>query len=179
MTTTIVSIAGGVAIAALLVVRQMRSQPVNGNMRLPLIIGIIGLIEVTSYLQKVHGRVGGTAIVALIGSFILAAGLGAARAATVHLWMQDGQPWRKGTWLTGTLWVVSLAAHFGLDYLIDPHSPDGGIAGASLLLYLAVTFTVQRVIMQARARRIPATNLSASPSPRARLSRGQAREHAQ
>ena len=86
-TTTIVSIAAGVAIAALLVVRQMRSQPVNGNMRLPLIIGIIGLIEVTSYLHKVHGRVGGTAIAALIGSFILAAGLGAARAATVHLWV--------------------------------------------------------------------------------------------
>ena len=160
-TTTIVSIVLGVVIAALLVVRQMRSQPVNGNMRLPLIIGIIGLIEVTSYLQKVHGRVGGTAIAALIGSFILAAGLGAARAATVHLWVQDGQAWRKGNWLTGTLWVVSLAAHFGLDYLIDPHSPDGGIAGASLLLYLAVTFTVQRVIMQARARRIPVTNYSA------------------
>jgi hypothetical protein len=69
--------------------------------------------------------------------------------------VQDGQAWRKGNWLTGALWVVSLAAHFGLDYLIDPHSPDGGIAGASLLLYLAVTFTVQRVIMQARARRIP------------------------
>ena len=98
---------------------------------------------------------------ALIGSFVLAAGLGAARAATVHLWVQDGQAWRKGNWLTGTLWVVSLAAHFGLDYLIDPHSPDGGIAGASLLLFLAVTFTVQRVIMQARARRIPVTNPSA------------------
>ena len=50
-TTTIFSIIVGVAIAALLVVRQMRSEPVNGNMRLPLIIGIIGLIEVTSYLQ--------------------------------------------------------------------------------------------------------------------------------
>jgi hypothetical protein len=160
-TTTLVSIVLGVAIAALLVVRQMRAQPINANMRLPLIIGIIGLIEITNYLQKVHGHVGAIAITALIGSFVLAAVLGAARAATVHLWIQDGQPWRKGTWLTGTLWVVSLAAHFGLDYLIDPHSPNGGIAGASLLLYLAVTYTVQRVITQGRARRIPVTDHSA------------------
>ena len=47
-----------------------------------------------------------------------------------------------------------LAAHFGLDYLIDPHAPDGGVAGASILLYLAITYTVQRLIVQARARRI-------------------------
>ncbi len=126
-TTTIVSVLVGVAVAGLLVVRQLRAQPVNANMRLPLILGIIGLIELTNYLNKSH--VGSIAIIALVGSLILATVLGAARAATVHLWMQDGQPWRKGTWLTGTLWIISLAAHFGLDYLVDPHSPNGGVAG--------------------------------------------------
>jgi hypothetical protein len=151
--TTVVSIVVGVALAALLVVRQLRAQPVNANFRLPLILGIIGLIEVTNYLQKDH--IGSIAIVALVGSLVLAAGLGAIRAATVQVWMQGGQPWRKGTWLTGVLWVVSLAAHFGLDYLIDPHSPNGGVAGASILLYLAVTYTIQRLIVQARAQRIP------------------------
>jgi len=153
--TTLVSIVVSVAVAALLVVRQMRAQPVNANLRLPFILGIIGLIELTNYLQKNH-HLGTTAIAALAGSLVLAAVLGAARAATVHLWTQDGQPWRKGTWLTGLLWVVSLAAHFGLDYLIDPHSPSGGVAGSSILLYLAVTYTVQRLIVQARAQRIPA-----------------------
>jgi hypothetical protein len=152
--TTLVSIVVGVAVAALLVVRQMRAQPVNANFRIPLILGIIGLIELTNYLQKNH-HLGATAIAALVGSLILAAVLGAARAATVHQWINDGQPWRRGTWLTGALWVVSLAAHFGLDYLIDPHAPDGGVAGASILLYLAVTYTVQRLIVQARAQRIP------------------------
>ena len=146
----------GVAVAALLVIRQLRTQPVNANFRLPLILGIIGLIELTNYLQKDH--TGSTAIVALVGSLVLAAVLGAARAATVQLWMQGGQPWRKGTWLTGVLWVVSLAAHFGLDYLIDPHAPNGGVAGASILLYLAITYTVQRLIVQARAQRIPVSD---------------------
>ncbi len=126
--TTVVSIVISVAVAALLVVRQLCAQPVNdANFRLPLILGIIGLIELTNYLQKNH--LGTTAIVALVGSLALAAVLGAARAATVDLWMQGGQPWRKGTWLTGVLWVVSLAAHFALDYLIDPHSPNGGLGG--------------------------------------------------
>jgi hypothetical protein len=151
--TTLVSIVVGVAVAALLVVRQLRAQPVSANLRLPLILGIIGLIELTNYLQKNH--LGTTAIVALAGSLVLAAVLGTARAATVHLWLQDGQPWRQGTWLTGVLWVVSLATHFGLAYLIDPRAPDGGVAGASILLYVAVTYTVQRLIVLARARRIP------------------------
>jgi hypothetical protein len=151
--TTLVSIVVGVAVAALLVVQQLRAQPVSANLRLPLILGIIGLIELTNYLQKNH--LGSITIVALVGSLVLAAVLGAARAATVHLWLQDGQPWRQGTWLTGLLWVVSLAAQFGLDYLIDPHSPNGGVGGASILLYVAVTYTVQRLIVLARARRVP------------------------
>lgn len=152
--TTIVSILVGVAVAALLVVRQLRAQPVSANYRLPLILGIIGLIELTSYLDRNHIRT--TAIVAIVSSLILAGVMGAARAATVRLWLQDGQPWRQGSWLTGVLWIVSLAAHFGLDYLLDPHAPNGGLGGASILLYLAITYSVQRLIMQARARRIPA-----------------------
>ncbi len=151
--TTLISILIGVAVAALLVVRQLRAQPLNANFRLPLILGVIGLIELVEYLNKHHPS--GIAYGALAGSLVVAAVLGALRAATVHLWMQDGQPWRKGNWLTGILWILSLAAHFGIDFLIDPHNPNGGLAGATLLLYLAVTYTVQRVIMQARAQRLP------------------------
>jgi hypothetical protein len=153
-TTTLVSILIGVAVAALLVVRQLRAQPLNARFRLPLILGVIGLIELVEYLGKHH--VSGVAIGALAGSLVVAAAFGAIRAATVHLWLQDGQPWRKGNWLTGILWVVSLAAHFGIDYLIDPHNPNGGLAGSTILIYLAVTYTVQRLIMQARAQRLPA-----------------------
>lgn len=155
-TTTLVSILIGVAVAALLVVRQLRAQPLNANFRLPLIIGIIGLIELVEYLGKHH--VSGIAIGALVGSLAVAAVLGAIRAATIHLWVQDGQPWRQGNWLTGLLWVLSFAAHFGIDFLIDPHNPNGGLAGSTILLYLAVTYTVQRLIMQARAQRLPASS---------------------
>jgi hypothetical protein len=150
---TLLSILVGVAVAALLVVRQLRSQPLNASFRIPLILGVIGLIELVEYLDKHHP--GATAYGALAGSLVVAAVFGALRAATIHLWMQDGQPWRKGNWLTGILWILSLAAHFGIDFLIDPHNPNGGLAGSTILIYLAITYTVQRVIMQARAQRLP------------------------
>ena len=152
-TTTLVSILIGVAVAALLIVRQLRAQPLNANFRIPLIIGIIGIIELVEYLGKHHPSA--VAYGALAGSLVVAAVFGALRAATVHLWRQDGVPWRKGNWLTGILWVVSLAAHFGIDFLIDPHNPNGGLAGSSIFLYLAVTYTIQRVVMQARAQKLP------------------------
>ena len=151
--TTLISILVGVAVAALLVVRQLRSQPLNASFRIPLILGVIGLIELVEYLGKHHPS--DVAYGALAGSLVVAAVFGALRAATVHLWVQDGQPWRKGNWLTGILWVVSFAAHFGIDYLVDPHNPNGGLAGSTILLYLAITYTIQRLIMQARAQRLP------------------------
>ena len=155
-TQTLLYVLIGVAVAAWLIVRQLRAQPLNSTMRLPLIFGIIGVIELVEYLGKHHAT--STAIAALVGSLVVAAVFGAIRAATVHLWVQDGQPWRKGNWLTGILWLVSIAAHFGIDYLIDPHNPESGLAGSSILLYLAVTWFVQGMIMQARAQRLPAGN---------------------
>ena len=160
-TTTIVSIVVGVAIAALLVVRQMRSQPVNGNMRLPLIIGIIGLIEVTRYLQKVHGRVGGTAIAALIGR--LHPRRRARRGAG-----RDGAP--VGTGRPG-LAEGQLADRHAVGRqpgcALRPGLPDRPALPKRRHrrcvppALLAVTFTVQRVIMCGRARRIPEPSYSA------------------
>jgi hypothetical protein len=159
--TNVVYIVLGLAIAALVVVRQLRARPVNANFRLPLILGIIGLIELTGYLQK--GHMGSAAIAGLAGSLVLAAGFGVVRALTVRLWIHDGQPWRQGTWLAGVLWVVTLAAHLGFDQLADRHAQGGNLASSSILLYVAFTYTVQRVILQERARRIPLGDGGAKP----------------
>jgi len=35
---------------------------------------------------------------------------------------------------------------------------NGGLGGASILLYVAVTSTLQRLLVQARARRLPVSN---------------------
>ncbi len=142
----------GVAVLGLLIYRQLRARPVRGNQRLVLVLAVIGLIEAVQYLQKLHSVSG--AIVALAGSLVLAAVFGAARAATVRIWMQNGQPWVQGNLLTAALWVLALAAHLGYDYLAGQYKDIGGIGSATLVLYLAVSLGVQRVIVMLRAQRL-------------------------
>lgn len=142
----------GVAVLGLLIYRQLSARPVQGNQRIVLILVIIGLIETAQYLQKLHA--GSAAIVALIGSLVLAALFGAMRAATVRIWLQDGQVWAKGNLLTAALWIAALAAHLGYDYLIGQHKDIGGLGDATLVLYLAISLAVQRVIVSARAQRL-------------------------
>jgi FtsH-binding integral membrane protein len=142
----------GVAVLALLIFRQLRARPVRGNQRLVLVLVVIGLIEAVQYMQKLHSV--SVAIVALAGSLVLAAVFGAARAATVRLWVQDGQPWAQGNLLTAALWVLALAAHLGYDYLVGQHKDIGGIGTATVILYLAVSLGVQRLIVTLRAQRL-------------------------
>jgi hypothetical protein len=142
----------GVVVLAVLIYRQLVARPVRGNQRLVLIVAIIGLIETVQYMQ--HHHAGSTAVIALVGSLILAAVFGAARAATVRIWLQDGQAWSKGNLVTAGLWVVAVAAHLGYDYLIAQHKGIGDIGDATVLLYLAVSLAVQRVIVTMRAQRL-------------------------
>jgi len=142
----------GVAVLALLIYRQLRARPVRGNQRLVLVLVVIGLIEAVQYLQKLHSV--SVAIAALAGSLVLAAVFGAARAATVRVWMQDGQPWAQGDLVTAGLWVLALAAHLGYDYLVGQHKDIGSIGTATLVLYLAVSLGVQRLIVAFRAQRL-------------------------
>ena len=44
--------------------------------------------------------------------------------------------------------------HLGYDYLVDGKGSQSGLGSASLLLYFGVTFTIQRLILTARAQRI-------------------------
>jgi hypothetical protein len=51
------------------------------------------------------------------------------------------------------LWIVSIAAHLGYDYIVDGKGSNSGLGSASLLLYLAVTLAIQALILNARAQR--------------------------
>lgn len=149
---TVLELAIGVAVLGLLIYRQLRARPVRGNQRIMLILVVIGLIEAVQYMQNLHA--GSAAVVALAGSLVLAALFGAVRAAAVRIWTQDGQPWVQGNLLTAALWVLALAAHLGYDFVIGQHKDIGGLGDATVLLYLAVTLGVQRVIVAQRALRL-------------------------
>jgi hypothetical protein len=143
----------GVVVLALLIVRQLRTRQVNSSgWRIVVILAVLGVVQASQFLRTSHPD-GGT-YAALAGSLVLAAGFGALRASTVRLWTKDGQVWQKGNWLTALLWAIALGAHLGFDYLIAPGHGKQDIGTATVVLYLAVSFGIQRLIVDQRARRL-------------------------
>ncbi len=121
-------------------------------MRLVVILAVIGVVETADYLQKYRG--GTATYAALGGSLVLAAFFGVLRAATIRLWLQDGQVWSKGNWLTALLWIVALGLHLGYDALVAHGHGSDDVGTATVVLYLAVSLGVQRLVAQHRASRL-------------------------
>jgi hypothetical protein len=143
----------GLVVLALLIYRQLRSRPVSASgLRLIAILVVIGVIQTYQFLDKHHS--GAVTYAALGGSLVLAAVFGALRAATVKVWLQGDQAWSKGNWLTAVLWILALAAHLGYDALVTPGRGSSGLGAATVVLYLAVSLGIQRVITQVRANRL-------------------------
>jgi hypothetical protein len=149
----------GLLVLGLLVVRQLQSRPVRGNQRLLLILLVVGVIETSAGLQRVH--TGPATVAALAGSLVLAAIFGALRACTVRIWIQGGQPWVRGSLLTAGLWVVALAAHLGYDYLVGRDTSMAQLGTATLLLYLIASLGVQRLVVAYRAQRLDPSGFGA------------------
>jgi hypothetical protein len=141
----------GVVALGFILYRQLRARPAKTDVRLPLILAVIGIIQLSQYLHG-HGHDPAAVFSSLTGSLLLAAAFGGVRAATVHVWLDGDQVWRRGNWLTALLWIVSLAVHLGYDYLVGGRGAEAGLGNATLLLYFAVTYTIQRFIIQARAK---------------------------
>lgn len=149
----VVDVILGLAVLALLIYRQLAARPVNSSaLRLIAILLIIGLFQTYQFLSKGHDHP--LTFAALAGSLALAAIFGALRARTVRVWLQDGQPWSQGNWLTAALWIASLVAHLAYDVLLV-HGPGArGLGTATIVLYLAVTLGFQRVLVFRRAQRL-------------------------
>jgi len=148
----------GIAALAFILYRQLAVRRVRDSYRLVIILAVVGVLELSRFLSNRNGsHVGdGRIALALAGSAVLAVGMGVLRAMTVRLWRgRDGQLLRKGTWLTATLWVLAVAAHLALDALVagGVSGKTGNIGNATILLYLAVSFGVQQMVLLKRAER--------------------------
>ena len=169
---TSASLALSILVAAYVIYRQVTTQRLQENYRLPLILGIIGVIQFVTFLSG-HPHDDGGIAAAVAGSLVIAAALGAVRALTVRVWRQDGQLLRKGAWVTAVLWVISFAAHLGYDYLVAGHvtagKNGGNVGDATVLLYLVVTLSVQRYVLMTRAARQEAAGQLAVVGERAPL----------
>ena len=149
MSTTNIVI--GLAVLALLLVRQLSKRPVKQD-RQPLFLLVLLVLGVVDLVEFAHKRpVSGPAIAMLVASLLLAGAFGAVRAYTVRFWREDGTLFQQGSLITVALWLVSIAAHFGIDILVDRNSPVQGLASAALTIYLAVSFGVQRFVVRSRA----------------------------
>ncbi len=145
------TIAFDVLVLAYILSRQVRIRAVPRLPRLqvPVILSIIGLIQFVDYTGSHH--VTQTEYDWVLGTLIVGAGLlGAIRALTVKIWVMNNWVVRQGTWVTMTLWVVSLAAHF-LAQVGANHTGAGNFEASSLLLYIGVTFGLQNYVVHRRA----------------------------
>ncbi len=156
----------GIVVLVLLLSRQLVTRRLSESYRLSIVLAIIGIVEFANFL-KGHPKDDGGIAAALAGSLVIAAVFGAVRALTVRVWREEGLLLRKGTWLTAVLWVLSLAAHLGYDELVAGHisgKNGGNVGDATVLLYLVVTLTIQRLVLLNRvARQEAAGTLPAGP----------------
>jgi hypothetical protein len=153
--TAAINVAAGVVIVALLLVRQMKPRRARENsaLRLVLVLAVIGVFELSNTIG--HRSVASATVAWIVASLLIGGALGAARAATVTIWRAaDGAAWRRGTLLTGVLWIVSLGAHFALEVGIDDSTKIAALGASSILLYLAITLGVQREVVRWRAAKI-------------------------
>lgn len=154
--SSLISIVVGVLVVVFVLTRQVQKRPIRGNRgpRLMIILGIIGLYEVYNYLRD-H-TISGIGVGVLLGSLVAAGVFAYIRAFTVRLTNEGGVVYRQGGVLTIALWIVAIGVHFGLDALLDhTGGAGGGLANATLVLYLAVSLGIQQLITQSRAARLP------------------------
>jgi hypothetical protein len=145
------SYALGTLILVLVLLRQVRVRPVRRvfQPRLPVVIGVIGLLEMFSYAGNHH--VSSTAWLWVAGTLVVGAlGFGILRGFSMRVWTGNGWVLRQGNAVTMALWLVSLVVHFAGD-TGQSHAGAAGLEGASFLLYLGVTLAVQYYVVYRRA----------------------------
>jgi uncharacterized membrane protein YhaH (DUF805 family) len=151
----VISLVVGLAVLGLVLVRQLATRRLSESYRLSVILAVIGAVEFVDFLKGHPGNPGGI-IAAVVGSLVLAAVFGVARALTVRVWRQGGQLMRKGTWITAVLWVIAVAAHYGYDDLVAGHitgKNGSSVGNATVLLYLVISLAVQQFVLLARVKR--------------------------
>lgn len=128
--------------------RQRQVRPLRSRVTGAVLLAVLGVGNLTGSAQT--QPLSGAQVAWLVSLLTVdAVGLGAVRALTVRIWLDDaGQAWRQGTWWTALLWVAGAAAHEFAD-------GAAGIGSASALLYLGLTLAAQRLVLSARKSAAP------------------------
>lgn len=146
-----------VAAVGFILYRQTTERPIKDNpVKLPMILGIIGVIETADYLKSGPHLTAG-AITAVLLGFVVAVAIAVPRAHSMRIYRNtSGIMVRKGTAVTVVLWFAAIAAHVALSIGVPVVFGEGvghglsGLDGATLLIYLAVSLGVQGLIAKSR-----------------------------
>jgi hypothetical protein len=143
---SIASLVVSLAILAFILYRQCVVRPLRTTLVLPIVLivlGLGGLIGATHGQPMTSREIG--ILAALLGGDAVV--LGALRARTVRLWREGGVIFRQGTWFTVALWLAGVGIHEAV--VAAAH-----LSPASLDLYIGLTLAAQRLVLDARARRL-------------------------
>ncbi|NKY16874.1 hypothetical protein [Tsukamurella spumae] len=147
------------AVIAVLVIgwilyRQLQARPLKERTaRVALILAALGLVQTVQYVSH-GGPVGAGHVIAAILGLIIAVALAYPRALTTKVFPgPDGAYLRQGTAATVGLWIVAIALHVAVDFIVPAAMGDHtghGFAGVTTMLFIGVTLFAQNWFLQQR-----------------------------
>jgi len=150
MIITVVVVTLVLAVVGYVLASRIAGQPVNTRrlLVLPGVLTAMGLLELSGAVTSgVRPQDLGLLAVGLAA----AAGLGAARGATVTVAVRDGRPWLRYRPVTLGLWAATVAVRVGLTVLA--HTAGAAVAGSgpALLVSVGVTLLAEGAVVTHRA----------------------------
>jgi hypothetical protein len=143
-------------VVVFVIVRRFAGQPLRaGSFVLPLGLAIWGAYELR------HGHLGLPELAFLAGEVVAGLALGAARGATIQLYVRDGHLWQRYRWATLAMWGAAIVTRVGMvaaGYAMGLHLP-----AQSLLVVLGASLLAESAIVTQRAIR---TGVPFAPSRR-------------
>ena len=150
MIITVVLVVLALAVVGYVLASRIAGQPVNTRrlLVLPGVLTAMGLLQLSG---AVSGGVRPPDLGLLAVGVAAAAGLGAARGATVTVAVRDGRPWLRYRPVTLGLWAATVAVRVGLTVLAHEAGATVAGSGPALLLSAGVTLLAEGAIVAHRA----------------------------
>jgi hypothetical protein len=145
-------VVGGLAIIAVFVMRQRRSERFEQrSLIIPAALAIYGLV----LLDRTASRdpISAASAVLLSMSAVASIGFGVFRGRTIELFVRDGELWERATWANlGIGWGGLLLVRLGLIATAAAVGATLAASPTSIPLMLAITLAAQMLVVGERAR---------------------------
>ena len=150
MIITVVLVVLVLAVVGYVLASRIAGQPVNTRrlLVLPGVLTAMGLLQLSG---AVSAGVRPQDLGLLAVGLAAAAGLGAARGATVTVAVRDGRPWLRYRAVTLALWAATVAVRVGLTVLAHAAGATVAGSGPALLLSAGVTLLAEGAVVAHRA----------------------------